>query len=145
MSSQPEVSSGGVIFRRTDAGVEVCLIAVAGGERWQLPKGHPGPGESLEETAVREVREETGLDGHSLGQIDKIDYWFWADDGQRKHRVYKIVYFHLLECTGGSTKGHDFEVDDAVWFPVDEAVQRLTFETEKKVARRAKQMIAERA
>src|SRR6185369_9397980 len=71
-----EISAGGVIYRRTQTGIEVCLIATKGGTRWQLPKGKRENGETLEETAAREVLEETGLSGRVGERLAKIDLWF---------------------------------------------------------------------
>jgi len=136
-----ETSSGGVIYRRGEAGIEVCIIAVAGGERWQLPKGHVDPGESLEETAGREVAEETGLTGRQIGKIDGIDYWFWNTHGHKKERVHKNVHFFLFEYESGSTENHDYEVDDAAWFPIEEAMEKLTFDSEKGILKKAAAMI----
>src|SRR5712691_1662446 len=77
-----EISAGGVIYRRTAHGISICLIATKGGARWQLPKGKREPGESLEQTAAREVAEETGLVGEIGPRLDRIDLWFtWNDDG----------------------------------------------------------------
>src|SRR5882672_8883865 len=108
-----EVSAGGVIYRRTRHGVAVCLISTKGGTRWQLPKGKREEGESLEQTAAREVSEETGLTGRVGPRLDKIDLWFtWNEDGVAV-RHHKLVYFYLLEYTSGSTDDHDDEVEEA--------------------------------
>jgi 8-oxo-dGTP pyrophosphatase MutT (NUDIX family) len=144
METRFEISSGGVIFRSRDEAVEICLIGTQEGTRWQLPKGHVDDDESLEETAVREVLEETGLEGHSLGRIHQIDYWFWSAEGSKKIRHHKVVYFFLLEYVGGDTADHDFEVDAAEWFPVDQAIEKLSYENEQEIARRAREMIGER-
>ncbi len=138
-----EISSGGVIYRRTAEGVEVCLIHTKGGTRWQLPKGKREDGESLEETAVREVLEETGLAGRVGPRLAKVDLWFtWSDDGVPV-RHHKLVYFYLLEYEHGSTADHDDEVEDARWFDADEALERLTFPNERKVVVRALEILAE--
>lgn len=143
METRFEISSGGVIFRVRGGRVEICLIQTHGGAHWQLPKGHVDKGESLEDTAAREVTEETGLRGRSLGRIDKVEYWFQSTENDEQIRHHKVVYFHLMEYAGGSVDEHDFEVDEARWFPIEEAIETLTFENERKVARRAAVMIAE--
>jgi 8-oxo-dGTP pyrophosphatase MutT (NUDIX family) len=138
-----EISSGGVIYRRTSDGIEVCLISTKGGARWQLPKGKRESGESLEQTAAREVLEETGLTGKVGQRLAKIDLWFtWNQDGAAV-RHHKLVYFYLLEYENGCTADHDDEVEDACWFDADEALERLTFPNERKAVVRALEVLAE--
>ncbi len=138
-----EVSAGGVIYRRTRRGIDVCLIATKGGTRWQLPKGKREDGESLEQTAAREVAEETGLVGRVGPRLDRIDLWFtWTEDGVAV-RHHKLVYFYLLEYERGSTDDHDHEVEEARWFDAEEALTRLTFPNERSVVERALGLLAE--
>jgi 8-oxo-dGTP pyrophosphatase MutT (NUDIX family) len=132
-----EISAGGVIYRRQSGPPEVCLIATQGGRAWQLPKGIIERGERPEDAARREVAEETGLQGDRLRSLERIEYWYvWEEDGERT-RIHKFVYFFLFRCTGGSTDDHDHEVDDACWFPLPEAQERLSFENERRVLRLA--------
>ncbi len=138
-----EISAGGVIYRRTETGFEVCLIATKGGTRWQLPKGKREQGETLEQTAAREVLEETGLTGRVGQRLAKIDLWFTWNDGDGAVRHHKLVYFYLLEYEHGSTADHDHEVEEARWFDADEALGRLTFPNERKVVDRALEALAE--
>src|SRR3990172_11197936 len=141
VKTRMEISAGGVIFRRRRGEPEVCLIATQGGKNWQLPKGIIERGEPPEEAARREVAEETGLRGELLRRLDKIEYWYvWNEDGERV-RVHKLVYFFLFRHTGGSTKHHDIEVDEARWFLLEEAEQRLTFEGERRVLALAREAI----
>jgi 8-oxo-dGTP pyrophosphatase MutT (NUDIX family) len=136
------VSAGGVIYRRTPRGIEMCLISTKGGARWQLPKGKRERGESLEQTAAREVAEETGLTGRVGPRLDRIDLWFtWNEDGEPV-RHHKLVYFFLLTYERGSPANHDQEVDDARWFPADEALAHLTFPNERRVVEHALELIA---
>jgi 8-oxo-dGTP pyrophosphatase MutT (NUDIX family) len=141
-STRFEISAGGVIYRRTATGIAVCLISTKGGARWQLPKGKREPGESLEQTAAREVAEETGLVGEVGPRLDRIDLWFtWNEDGT-PIRHHKLVYFYLLRYRHGSTADHDHEVDEARWFPAEEAITRLTFPNERRVVARALELLA---
>lgn len=136
-----DISSGGVIYWFRDGDVRVCLIKTPPKGNWQLPKGLVDKNESLEETAVREVKEETGLDGITEGRIDKIDYWFWLKEGDKKVRHHKIVYFYLIKYSSGSTNDHDQEVEEACWFPIKEALERITFKSEKEVIQKAGEIL----
>jgi 8-oxo-dGTP pyrophosphatase MutT (NUDIX family) len=98
-----------------------------------LPKGTPDPGERIEETALREVEEETGLRvelGQSLGSIT---YWFTSG----RTRFHKEVHHWLMEPVGGDLGDHDHEFDFVEWAPLEEALSRLTYENERRVVRRA--------
>jgi 8-oxo-dGTP pyrophosphatase MutT (NUDIX family) len=142
MKTRLEISAGAVIYRLRAIGPEVCLIQTQGGKAWQLPKGLIERGEPAEEAALREVAEETGLSGEVLGRLDKIEYWYvWPEDGERV-RVHKFVYFFLMRYLSGSTKDHDDEVDDARWFALPEAKQKLSFEGERRVLERAAEALA---
>lgn len=142
MKTKMEISAGGVIYRRRRGQAEVCLIATQGGKAWQLPKGLIERGEPPEETARREVAEETGLRGDLLRRLDKIEYWYVWDEGGERTRIHKLVYFYLFRYTGGSTKDHDEEVDDARWFALAEAQERLSFENEQRVLNLAAEALA---
>lgn len=129
-------SAGGLVVRDG----EVLLIATGGGRRWQLPKGHVEPGESLAEAAVREVREETGVSGRIVATLPAIDYTFVEKDGRR---VRKHVDYFLLDYVEGDAADHDpAEVDAARWFAWPEALRRLTHVNERRVAERARELTA---
>ena len=131
------VSAGGVVYRRTPGGVEVVVCGRDADGVWGLPKGTPDAGESLEETAVREVSEETGLDVRIVGKVGVIEYWF-TRDGVRYH---KWVHHFLMEATGGSTEAHDHEYDRVEWLPVDVAAKTLTYKNEATIIERAREML----
>jgi 8-oxo-dGTP pyrophosphatase MutT (NUDIX family) len=144
MSNVPtkaQVSAGGVVYRRTGKQTEVVLIAVGEKRRWQLPKGIVNAGENLSETAVREVKEETGIAGTLVELIDQIEYWYYGQSGSQRVRFHKIVHFYLLKFQSGSTDNHDKEVEEARWMEIDEAQALLSFKTEKEIVARAKKMI----
>jgi 8-oxo-dGTP pyrophosphatase MutT (NUDIX family) len=127
-------SAGGLVVR--DA--RVLLIATAGGSRWQLPKGRLEEGETSEQAAVREVREETGVTGRIVAPLPGIDYWF--AEGRRK-RIRKHVDYFLLEYVSGSERDFDRrEADEARWFPWSEAVAKLTHANERRVAESARRL-----
>lgn len=137
--TKPQISAGGVAFRRVKDRVEVVLISVGKQNRWQLPKGIVDKGESTEAAALREVHEEAGVHTRPLGLIDKTEYWYY-DKGQRV-RFHKFVYFYLLRYESGDVADHDDEVNEARWVEIDEAIQMLAFESESKVVEKAKTMI----
>jgi 8-oxo-dGTP pyrophosphatase MutT (NUDIX family) len=112
----------------------VALVArrSARGElQWTLPKGTQEAGESITETALREVREETGLEVELLTELDIIDYWFvWAPEQTRYH---KFVHYYLMLVTGGDLSLHDREMEEARWFEMSEARTAMAFANERKL------------
>ncbi|MGH7848409.1 MAG: NUDIX domain-containing protein, partial [Candidatus Binatia bacterium] len=91
-------------------------------------------GESVEGTAVREVREETGLEGKVVTKLGDITYWYTLKDNRAEpERIFKRVYFYLLRYEGGDVRRHDAEVDEAAWFPISDAAQKLAYPSEKKI------------
>src|SRR5437660_12697523 len=126
------ISSGGVVFRPAGAGYEVALIRVprADGEAWALPKGWVEKGEDLEQTAVREVREETGLDAKVLRKLGEITYEFYSKAD--RSRIVKTVHLFLMEYLGGDTAGHDDEVEEVRWFRHEGARRMLTYKNERE-------------
>lgn len=136
MRTVREVSAGGVIYRRHRGAIEVALIHVR--HRWGLPKGHVEEGESTSEAAIREVREETGLEGRMRKKLGDIRYSYRDKrTGRKPIRIYKRVYFYLLRYWRGDVRYHDHEVDEARWFPIEEAIRTLKFATERKMVQRA--------
>jgi 8-oxo-dGTP pyrophosphatase MutT (NUDIX family) len=134
------VSAGGVVFRRTDLGIEVVICGRDSDGVWGLPKGTPDAGESLEQTARREVTEETGLRVQIVDEVGVVEYWF-ARDGVRYH---KWVHHYLLEAVGGSTSEHDHEYDRVEWRPIGIAIRTLSFKNEVDIVKKARQMIEAR-
>lgn len=132
-------SAGGVVYRRKDAIIEVAVIGVAAGDeqRWQLPKGLVGAGEAPEETALREVREETGLNAETVMPLRTIEYWYYGRRGSDRIRYHKFVYFFLMRYLSGDVRDHDHEVTEARWVAIDEAARLLTFKSEREVIEEA--------
>lgn len=128
------VSAGGVVWRReSDDGIEVVIGYEARERRWALPKGTPDRGESIEETALREVAEETGLEVALGEKVGVIDYWF-SRDGRRYH---KRVHHWLMTVEGGDFADRDHEFDEVIWAPASEALAQITFETERAILEQA--------
>lgn len=136
---QHAVSSGGVLFRMNGDRAEVVLIETRA-NRWQIPKGGIEEGESREQAARREVREETGIDGEILEHLETIEYWFTA--GTRRQKRHKSVHLFLLRFVSGDTSEHDDESLDARWFPIDEAFSKLSFANERHALELARARIA---
>jgi 8-oxo-dGTP pyrophosphatase MutT (NUDIX family) len=130
MSTEREVSYGGVVVR----GQDVMVIVPRGRARvLGLPKGGPDPGESPQQTAAREVREETGIVATVRDRLGQVDYSYRR--GGR--RIHKTVHFFLCEFVSGSTENHDHEVDEARWIPLQEARSALTYPGERELIDRA--------
>jgi 8-oxo-dGTP pyrophosphatase MutT (NUDIX family) len=123
-------------------GREVLLCGRSSDRLWALPKGTPEPDETIEETALREVREETGVEVEPDGLIGEVKYWFSRpQDGVR---YYKTVHHFLLRPVGGDPSLHDHEFDEVRWFPVQEALRLLTYRNEAKILRQALELVDER-
>ncbi|MCH8919139.1 MAG: NUDIX hydrolase [Chloroflexi bacterium] len=133
MPVERAVSAGGVVLREGAAGAEVVICGRDADDVWGLPKGTLDEGESLQEAAVREVSEETGLKVEIVTKIGVVEYWFSAD-GVRYH---KWVHHYLMRSTGGRTADHDAEHDRVEWMPADKAIRRLTFDNDKNMVRQA--------
>ncbi|WP_068402532.1 NUDIX hydrolase [Kribbia dieselivorans] len=139
-----ERSAGGVVVDVHEGQARIAVIARrnrAGRLEWCLPKGHIEVGETLPETAAREVAEETGITARVLVELGTIDYWFATHD----RRVHKFVHHYLLEAIGGYLtieNDPDQEAVDVAWLPLGEAPRHLTFPNERRIAREAWRRLA---
>ena len=134
MRTARAVSAGGVVLAELRPDAPVALVAhrsVRGSLQWTLPKGAREEGESVTQTALREVREETGLEAELIGPLNTIDYWFvWAPERTRYH---KYVHYFLMRFVGGDFSYRDHEMEDAAWFEPAEARRQMAFANERKL------------
>ena len=137
VTTMDQISAGGVAFRRQDSKVEMAIVSVKPSLRWQLPKGIIDPGESPEITAVREVREEAGIETDLLSLIETIEYWYRSTKDGKPVRFHKFVYFYLLSYSSGDVSYHDHEVAEARWVNFEEAVKMLAFKSEREVVEKS--------
>jgi 8-oxo-dGTP pyrophosphatase MutT (NUDIX family) len=132
LTSATATSAGGIVIRYEDSIPQLVLgrrRRERDGQTWTLPKGTPITGETLEETALREVREETGLTVRILSPLDEIKYTFI----QHGTRIHKTVHYFIMEPTGGALDDHDHEFEEVRWISFDDAAAMLTFETERSL------------
>ena len=129
------VSAGGVVCKGQGESTQVLLCGFKSPLLWALPKGTPNSGETLEQTAIREVQEETGLEVVICQGLGSIEYWFLrTQDDVHSH---KTVHFNLMTSVGGSLSLHDTEFDVVQWFPAGEAIRVMTHPSEVGVVRKA--------
>lgn len=136
------VSAGGVVYRIGGRGAEIVLCGRTREGLWALPKGTPEPGESIRETALREVREETGLGVRIVADLGVINYEFARPlEGVRFEKT--VHHFLMAPDGGGSVETHDAEYDRVAWFALEEALRIMTHRNEIAVVLRAADAIAE--
>ena len=146
---QREFSAGGVLVRSIRGQMHVAAIRPRGKPRvWALPKGKLDPGESAAEAAVREVREETGVEGRLVEKLGDIRYVYRANwDGANGEKIFKVVSFFLLHAGRGRIDELDeamrVEVDEARWLPLDEAPGLLTHKGERAMLAKAIEKLSE--
>lgn len=130
-------SAGGIVVRFGADGTPEIVLGRRRRQRdgvtWTLPKGTPIEGESVEDTALREVREETGLDVRIVEPVGSIEYDFLRGGT----RIHKIVHHFLMDAVGGDMAAHDHEFEEVRWLPLGEAMRLLSFETERDLVEQA--------
>jgi 8-oxo-dGTP pyrophosphatase MutT (NUDIX family) len=138
-----ETSAGGLVIDGIDGPKDGQVAALIGridrrGRMlWSLPKGHIELGETAEQTAIREVAEETGIQGSVLAALGSIDYWFVTEG----RRVHKTVHHYLMRFLGGELSDEDLEVSEVAWVPLQELTARLAYADERKLAEVADELI----
>ena len=135
-----EFSAGGIVYKKGSSKTFILVAQHSQHHGWVFPKGLIGDtkkGEKKEETAVREVEEETGIVAEIKTAFEPITYWYVFNN----EKIKKTVYYFLMEYISGDIKNHDFEMENVEWIPVDEVLQRLTYPSDKKVWQEAKKML----
>jgi 8-oxo-dGTP pyrophosphatase MutT (NUDIX family) len=142
-----EFSAGGLVYRRRAGEVSVVLVArhhpKTGKLAWTIPKGHLEEGESSEDAARREVREETGVEAEIEGKLGDVTYWYARrnDDGTAR-RIWKRVRFFLMRHTGGRFEDRDAEMDAVKWVAVADAAGIAAYENERMLVLRARELLS---
>ena len=131
-------SAGGVVHRTVDGETEILLVHRRAPVLWALPKGTPDSGETIEETALRETREETGIEVEIEAPLSAIRYFFVRGTT----RFHKTVHFFLMRPVGGAIELHDGEFDEVRWARVGEALALMNHATERSVVERAVALLA---
>jgi 8-oxo-dGTP pyrophosphatase MutT (NUDIX family) len=126
-------SAGGVVHRTVDGRIEILLVHRRSPILWALPKGTPDSGETIDQTALRETREETGVEVEIEASLGSIRYFFVRGTT----RFNKVVHFFLMRPIGGALELHDGEFDEVRWAPVAEALALMNHATERSVVERA--------
>ena len=139
MTTVDETSAGGLVVDPDHhRAVLIGRLDRGGSLLWSLPKGHVEDGETYPETAVREVKEETGISARVLQPLGEIDYWFIADG----RRVHKTVHHFLLEAIGGELCDEDDEVTEVAWVPLGGLEGTLAYGDERKLVGKARELLA---
>lgn len=141
-AAEPEFSAGGVVLAPRDGappGPPRCVVIVPtrraadGNKVLALPKGHPDPGETALDGALREVREEAGVEAELVAELGDVRYFYM----RQGRRIAKVVRFFLLRATAGDIADHDHEVEAARWVTLEEAAATLTYAGEREMVRKA--------
>ena len=134
MATSTEFSAGGVVVRGDETIVIVPRRRAANGRAVvALPKGHVDPGETPPQAAVREVREEAGVDAELIEKLGDVRYWYQRDG----RRIAKVVAFYLFDYRSGDVADHDAEVEEARWVPLEQAARELSYPGEREMVQRA--------
>ncbi len=131
------VSAGGVVLRERAGGLEVLAITIRSGRIWSLPKGQVEKGERYAQTAVREVREETGIEAKVRSSLGRIRYHFVVKDDTVPVTVDKEVHYFLMRYQKGEARPQLAEVEGVAWLPVAEAEHKLSYANEKRMLAKA--------
>lgn len=131
-------SAGGVVYKFENGKLKILLISTKEGKIWALPKGLIEKGERPEQTALREIKEETGISGKIVDEIGETSYWFVMEG----EKYFKTVKYFLVQYTEGEITPQ-WEINSAEWFDPEEAMDKITFKTDREILKKALQKIYE--
>ncbi|HET9946527.1 MAG TPA: NUDIX domain-containing protein [Patescibacteria group bacterium] len=140
--TKEEFSAGGIVFKEEHGQLFILLSQHSGHHGWVFPKGFIGDkieGESKEDTALREVTEETGAIGEIIEPVSPISYWYQMN--REKH--HKTVYYFLMKFVGGDITKHDWEMENVEWLEDKDVALRLTYPSDKTVWQKAHKRLQE--
>jgi 8-oxo-dGTP diphosphatase len=133
-----EFSAGGIVYRK-NPNLQILMCQHSQHHGWVFPKGLIDKGEKKEETAVREVKEETGIDAEIEKELEPTSYWYqWEGD-----KVKKTVYFYIMKFKGGDTNDHDYEMEQVEWIDYNDVSEKLTYPSDKKLWDKARHFLAQ--
>ncbi len=138
MSVKWEFSAGGIVYKKEQDGIYVLLIRVK--NRWSFPKGNIERGESKEDAALREVKEETGIDGEIVDFVGEEEYWYQLHG----EKIHKFVYFYLMKYKGGEIQPQKEEINEAKFVKIDEAFKLLTYDTDRNLLKKAVEILKQK-
>jgi 8-oxo-dGTP pyrophosphatase MutT (NUDIX family) len=138
VKSRDELSSGGVVYRKSGDCIEVLIAKDGGYHKWVLPKGQVDKGETLEQAALREVREEVGVTARLIAPLGEPEKYIYTSRGMR---VFKSVHYFLMEYVSGSEADHDHEMEDVRWVEIDQAIEMMGYQGAKTMLTRAKNLL----
>ncbi|HBQ50769.1 hypothetical protein A3B42_03435 [Candidatus Daviesbacteria bacterium RIFCSPLOWO2_01_FULL_38_10] len=125
-----EFSAGGIVFNKKG---EVLLTKHSQNHHWSFPKGLIDPGQTFQEAAVREVKEEGGVEAKILEKVGYSKFIYTFED----EKIFKVVTYFLMEYISGDPKDHDWEMEEAGWYESDKALEQLTFSQDKTLLKKA--------
>lgn len=135
---QRQFSAGGAVYKTSkDKKVKWLLIKPVGTDRWQLPKGQIDKGEKTINTALREVKEEGGVETKIIQKIGSSSYFFVL----KNTKIFKTVTYFLMEVVKKTKEGHDNEIDEVTFREFEEAFGLLTFKDDKNILKKAKEIL----
>lgn len=141
-----EFSAGGIVFKKEDGSIFILVAQHSQHHGWVFPKGlignHPFASsgqakETKQDAAVREVKEETGINGKIVTELAPVTYWY----NFKNEKIKKTVYYYVMQNLGGNTKERDHEMEQVEWVFIDQVLERLTYKSDKEVFNKARPMI----